>query len=448
MHTESGMHVWRSVSALTLVLASVTLGVPLLALRQGPWMLEAPAIRYRETTPDDAVAALQRRIDDGKLELTAEPGTGYLRSVLRALRVPESSQMLVFSKTSAKRALISPQKPRAIYFNDSAYVSWVPGDPEVEVSTVDPRLGVVFYTRAQAPHARFERRTRECLTCHVSALTEMFPGHLMRSVYADEGGAIDTDAESYITTDASPFRERWGGWYVTGRSGAQYHMGNQVMRDDARLDLKAGSNVTSLAGRVDTAPYPAPGSDLVALMVLAHQTHVQNLIIQADYRTRLLVEGGSDAESGSAGVVTHDPASDKAKIAAACEPLVRGLLFADEAPLTAPVSCTSSFARDFERRRPRDRRGRSLYTLDLKRRLMRYPCSYVIYSSGFDGLPRAARDYVYRRLSAVLNGDDRRAGFDRLTTAERAAIRQILIDTKPGFAEWLRRKSTSVIPQR
>ena len=76
------------------------------------------------------------------------------------------------------------------------------------------------------------------------------------------------------------------------------------------------------------------------------------------------------------------------------EELVRYMLFADEAKLEGPVKVTSDFAREFARRGPRDRQGRSLRHFDLTRRMFRYPCSYLVYSA-FDGLAEAARALVF-----------------------------------------------------
>ena len=54
--------------------------------------------------------------------------------------------MLVFSKTSFQRERISPQTPRALYFNEDVYVGFIPGAPLMEISVAEPKLGAVFYT--------------------------------------------------------------------------------------------------------------------------------------------------------------------------------------------------------------------------------------------------------------------------------------------------------------
>ena len=83
------------------------------------------------------------------------------------------------------------------------------------------------------------------------------------------------------------------------------------------------------------------------------------------------------------------------------------LLFIDEAKLTDRVRGASGFAERFSAIGPRDRKGRSLHELDLNRRLMKYPCSYLIYSPAFDALPARAKDPIYRRMWQVLSGRNR-----------------------------------------
>ena len=77
-----------------------------------------------------------------------------------------------------------------------------------------------------------------------------------------------------------------------------------------------------------------------------------------------------------------------------------------------------------------------LRQFDLERRLMRYPCSYMIYSPLFDGLPAAARDAIYSRMWEILSGQDKQAAYGRLSADDRRAIVEILRETKkdlPGY---------------
>ena len=375
----------------------------------------------------DAVARLQQKIDSGVVTLTFDRKNGYLSSLLMNLNIPVSSQLLVLSKSSAQMSGISPARPRAVYFNDEAYVGWVQ-EGGLELSAVDPKGGPFFYTLTQEenPHPKFERHTTTCVGCHDSSddPSTLIPRLLLLSVLPDRDGKA-IGAAALATTDRSPFRDRWGGWYVTGTHGRQTHMGNQTFRPPAGelttipefikdVDLTLGANVTDLTDRFDTKPYLSPASDIVALMVLGHQSHVHNLIAVATYKLQ-------GAPKGDISGLVKELA----------EPVVRAMLFSGEAALTDPVAGTSSFADDFMKQGPRDRHGRSLRDLDLEKRLLRYPLSYVIYANSFDEMPAVLKEYIYRRLREVLSGADKSPAYAHLSAADRDAILAILKDTKP-----------------
>ena len=316
-----------------LVLSAVVLAVVasmLLVSRRAPTAATQAAAVPSTSTPSaslDGVARLQQKIDSGELTLQFDAAHGYLSSLLKGLNVPVSSQSLVFSKSSEQEAVISPRTPRALYFNDDVYVGWVQGGA-IELAAMNPKSGAFFYTLTQEKEARpkFERHTEKCVGCHDSSEdpSKLIPRVLMLSVLPDrQGKAINSAA--VVTTDRSPFKERWGGWYVTGTHGRQTHMGNQTFAPAPReitsipeyianLDLSPGSNVTDLSGRFDTKPYLIPHSDIVALMILAHQTHVQNLIMFATYRLEAALEADTKADTTSL-----------AKELA--EPIVRAMLF-------------------------------------------------------------------------------------------------------------------------
>jgi hypothetical protein len=100
----------------------------------------------------------------------------------------------------------------------------------------------------------------------------------------------------------------------------------------------------------------------------------------------------------------------------------------------------SGFAERFAAKGPRDRKGRSLYELDLNRRLMKYPCSYLIYSPAFDALPASARDPIYRRMWEVLSGQERGERYQSaLSLADRQAIVEILQDTKKDLPPYFQK---------
>src|SRR3954462_6243359 len=76
---------------------------------------DRPPINYSTAKADNPVTRLQQRIDAGEVKLPFADEVGYLPAVPRELKVPRSSQWLVFSKTSLQRDRISPRTPRALY---------------------------------------------------------------------------------------------------------------------------------------------------------------------------------------------------------------------------------------------------------------------------------------------------------------------------------------------
>ena len=112
------------------------------------------------------------------------------------------------------------------------------------------------------------------------------------------------------------------------------------------------------------------------------------------------------------------------------------LLFIDEAPLPTKIKGTSGFSQKFQLLGPNDSKGRSLRQLDLERHLMRYPCSYMIYSQAFDGMPPGAKNAVYSRLWQVLSGRETDPRYARLSLEDRKAVTEILRETKKGLPSY------------
>lgn len=398
--------------------------------------LEEEPIRYSKTAPDNAVSQLQQKLDKGTVKLARDDKLGYLKAVLRELHIPASSQTFVFSRTSVQRLRIGPRTPRAIYFNDDVYVGYCQAGDVLEISAADPKLGTVFWTLKQAPAEKplFERQGNSCLICHGSSQNQGMPGHLDTSGYYDATGEGVRLTDFFSTNHASPLDSRWGGWYVTGKSGSQAHLGNLVVRGRTESSrTRAPRNITDLSKLFDTSAYLTGTSDIVALMVLDHQTEMHNRIVRAGFQTRIALheERRATPSSKTLSAVTRE------RITSAVEPLVKYLLFADEAALTDRIEGTSGFAAEFTRRGPRDGQNRSLRDFDLRRRLFKYPCSYLIYSPAFDALPPLAKEQVWKRLREVLTGQDTSPAFAHLSSADRKAIREILKATKPGVpADW------------
>lgn len=397
---------------------------------------ENEPINYGKSPTNDSVAELQTQLDTGGAELEFDKDHGYLRSLLKAFDIAPSSQVLVNSKTSFQLRRISPSQPRALYFNDHSYVGWVQGGDVVEVMTTDPVQGEVFYTLSQDKDGRpnFIRDRGQCISCHASSRTQGVPGGLVRSVFVDADGQPQFGSGTFTIDHHSPFEERWGGWYVTGTHGRMRHMGNVVSKDRQNpeaLDRETGANVTDLSEHFDVSPYLTRHSDIVALMVLEHQTQMQNYLTLASYETRSAAHYDDVMNAALDRPTDHVSDSAKRRIASVGDKLLRYMLFAEEFRLTAPVVGTSSFANDFQSQGPRDSQGRSLRDFDLQTRMFKYPCSYMIYSPSFDQLPDQIKQYVVDRLRDVLTGKDTSEEFSRLSADDRRSIFQILSETKP-----------------
>lgn len=401
---------------------------------------ERDPINYGKSQPNNPVSRLADDLASGKRSLTYELHFGYLRSLLKELGVPESSQMLVFSKTSLQRHRIAPRTPRSLYFSDDIYIGFCQYGDVLEISVADPKLGAVFYTidQDEEPRPKVLRHGDNCLICHGSSQTKSIPGHLVRSVYADAAGLPILSSGTHRIDHTSPLKHRWGGWYVTGTHGPQTHLGNLVVRgkqEPEQIDNAAGMNVTDITNRIDLKNFLTPHSDLVALMVLEHQADAHNFVTQAAFQTRIALHYEQALRRELARPADEPFESTKSRIRSACEPLVEYLLFCDEAELTHRLQGTSTFAAEFARRGPFDKQGRTLREFDLTRRIFKYPCSYLIYSPSFDALPRESKDYVFRRFDDILSGRDQSKKFAHLSAADRQAIREILVDTLPGVPE-------------
>lgn len=404
---------------------------------------EHPYIAYGATPVANRVARLVAALEKGEVKLTYEPGRGYLDSLLARLDIDVSSQMLVFSRTSMQVTRVKLETPRAIFFNEDTFVAWISGSPLVEIATMDCQKGPVFYTltNTEDAHQQFLREFNRCLACHDDA--EMggggVPTFMASSVPTTRVGEALKPEIRYEITDRTPFGRRWGGWFVTGDAGRQTHLGNLIVTSQAELDradLTRTASLNDVSGLFDVSPYPTNKSDIVALLVFEHQTSTLNRFVGTNFRVRALLQkelgdGGQEASWNSL------PPSLQAQVAREAEMPVEGLLFANAIRLTDKVAGNSGFDAWFHERGVRDPGGRSLRDLDLETRLFRYPVSYTIYSEAFDGLPRAAREYIYRRIAEVLQGKDTGPKFANQAVAQRGAALEILKATKPEFARVL-----------
>ncbi|WP_053333600.1 hypothetical protein [Gemmatimonas phototrophica] len=435
MRSAAGRHRLRwSLALLTVALATVQRGA------NGAATAVVPRLAADTSVSHDPIARLQAQLAAGTVTLAHDSVLGYLPALLKALDIPVSSQTLVFSRTSLQTDKITPWSPRALYFNDDVYVGYVLDSRFLEIGAVDPVKGGMFYTLSQAPRARsnFQRETTTCLMCHSSkGATGGVPGFMVLSTIADRHGYPITGVHEGSTTDVTPVAQRFGGYYVTGsgpHAGNVYAtlLGHEVHDKPAfrtqfsvQFQRAAANSRRTLDSLFDTTAYISGQSDVVALMVLTHQTVVHNLIMAVQEAAR---EAILEAQIGA---VRMDSLSAPVtpRLRGAVDNLTRALLFVREARLTAPMQGSTTFAEDFSRRAIRDPQGRSLRDFDLSHRLFKYPCSFLIYSDAFRALPTMARRAVYARLRDVLEA---REASD-LTNEERQAVTGILQTTLAEF---------------
>ncbi len=414
-----------SVAALSIAIVD---GASTSGQKQEPWpgvLDEHPDIQYASRPTTDRVARLKQALTQNGRSLQRDARTGYLRSVLEALGVPVDSQLLVFSKTGVQRAFTNPQNPRALFFDQSVAVGYAPGAPVIEIAAHDPQQGVVFYTFDQAAAAPVFTRRTSCLTCHVSASTLDVPGMIVRSNTVGDDGNVMPRIGSRDVNHQTPHPDRWGGWFVTSEDAAppyaqMAHGGNITF--SGRGDTSNQVFVDWLNSSPETRGYPSSSSDIVGLLVFDHQMHAINLLTRLNWESRVASR-------------ISDAGASNGAVRRLVDELAEYLLFADEAPPLVPLTPRPGFAASLESKIPKDHRGRSFGQLDMVNRLLRYSCSYMVYSEAFNGLSPAVKEAVYRRMVDVLSRSDPPATRARLTADDRRAILEILRDTKPDFPD-------------
>lgn len=360
-----------------------------------------PAIKYLTADTNTVVDRLNAKLRDGSATLVFDGKSGYLKSVLDLLDVPVESQVMVYTQTSLQAEHIRMDNPRAIYFNDTVSVAYIRSAGLLEIVAQDPNMGSVFYVIHQAPAQATFGRDQQCLRCHLSWDTLGVPGLSVLTTFPRKS---ESDYANGGTVDHyRPIEERWGGWYVTGRTVPPRHMGNLPLIMPKPITTPPAR--ASLEGQFDLSGYLTPYSDIVALMVLEHQAHFSNLVTRATWEARL---------------------GDALRIAEAADTLADYMLFVDEARLTAPIEGSSGFTEKFVASGPKDAKGRSLRELDLETRLQKYPVSYMIYSPAFRAMPDAPRNLVMGKIDRVLAGEITGPKYAHLTPGIRVAIREIL----------------------
>ena len=401
--------------------------LPTFAVAQLPYERDYPAINYKDSETNDAVSLLFADITSGRIQLEHRSERGYLESLLTLLNIDDSSQLLVFSKTARKSRFVTPETPRALYFNDEVYVGYLPDTNTLEIAAMDPTLGPVFFDIPQDVERPLElnRETSRCLRCHdsMSNTGSGTPRFMVSSRLVDSNGEISSHEVSVIMQNSTPLNQRWGGWYVTGLHGEQETMGNLMFEGRAKsvseIDLLASGNKTDLRGLFNTAPYLSDHSDIVALLVIQHQIEVQNTMTRAtwDYLQLMAEEGAVNTE----------------KVAELAKPVLDALFMKNEAALGDQILGLSGFTEYFQNIGPFDNSRRSLRDLDLNARVFKYPLSYLIYTDSFAAMPETLHNYLIEMIYQVLSSDADHIGYAHLDVETRAAILEIVNATVPGF---------------
>ncbi len=385
---------------------------------------EAPRHRFNEAPHNywsrethDAFSKLIPLLDRGEVKLDISSDKAQLTSLLKALDVPVSSQLLVYSATSFQGGLIRPANPRALYFNDEVYVGYVPGG-RFEVAAIDPDLGPVFRIFRPSNSGRPEiTRTERCMNCHAGRTSKQVPGLVVESVICTDTGASLDGFRREMVGHTVPIPLRFGGWHVTGAHEHGDHLGNLMGEAAPGGYTKFADPPGSL---FDWNRYPVRTSDLFPHLIHEHQLGFHNLITLAVYRTR-------DALAAGQGSIRPD---DRPVLDDIAHQIVRYLLFAGEAALPAGgVTPDPAYVRDFEARRIATSGGASLRDLDLRTRLFRYRCSYMIYSTGFATMPKEVKAGVLSGLCLALQDANAPAEFNYLPVDEKRTILKILQET-------------------
>jgi hypothetical protein len=399
---------------------------------------DQPPISYSDSTPHDAISRLQARLNSREIAFTGDEKES-LSQLLKELKISPKTQVVVFSKTSVQRVRITPQNPRAFYFNDDTYIGWVPTGI-IEVASIDPQIGPVFYTfdpleRGRNPQ-RF-RRDANCLSCHAANFTRDIPGVFLRSVFPEPTGSPIFSAGSEVVDYTTPIDQRWGGWYVTGRHGAVRHRGNCFAREEGGnvvMDTEKGANLDSLADFFDPNLHLEKTSDIGSLMVLEHQVAFQQALTRAVHECRRMLHYQHGLQESFKEPVSDEPAYDSVKSVFAnnATAVLDVLLYKDEAALPdGGIRSNAEFRKAYEDGGRHTKDGHTLRELDFKTRIAKYRCSHLIYTEQFQQLPKPLYKQVVDRLGHILNDAEQEKRYSYLADDERKAIAAILRETAP-----------------
>ena len=371
--------------------------------------------QYYSAIPDDSFARLYKTLTDKKREqIQFKNEREALAALLHDLNISKHSQVLVFSNTSLQLSKISAKSPRAVYFNDDLYVGYVPGG-FIEIIGIDSRLGAIPYLfkLPQKGNSQYPpiRRSTRCMRCHASEQTGQVPGLLLSSVIpAETGGSLD-NLNPHKPGHHLPYSKRFGGWFITDQNETQNNWANSIGK------MKQGGEVMR---RKIPIPYNfirtkhlSQKSEFVSHLILEHQIGFTNLCITVQYAYRECFARPSkyNYQEMKAYYISE---------------LIKYCLFRDEPTLeNFQMNETKYFRNYFERTH---QNTHQLRKLDLKTRLFKTRCSYMLGSRVFNELPDSFKiTFLDSLKEAISNKESAYANLtDHLGLEERKTILKVL----------------------
>lgn len=400
----------------------------------GDAFYERSPVDYENGKESNEIVRLQEKLDKG-LTLKHDARHGYLKAVLEALNIPVSSQVLVFSKTSFHRKLISTHNPRAMYFNKNTYVGWVDGAKVLEIGVADENLGAVFYTFSQSKGDKLKfNRDDSCLSCHASGRTENEPGFFIRSVFPDKTGEPIARAGEDRVDHTTPLDLRWGGYFVTADKFKTPHRGNGYVEKEGKYEIKHKEAKTfkDLDMFFDPEKFLTDTSDVQALMALEHQVKMHNLFTSTKFRSMHALHNEKVINEALGETGRRD--LTKRILNNAANEILEYMLFENEQSIKGlEIQGNKDFTKAFSYAAPKTKDGKSLSELSFDSSIVKYPCSWAIYSDSFKGLPAELKELVLQRLIVILSGDEVPDKYIHLRKV-RDDIHKILLETHKEYA--------------
>jgi len=386
-----------------------------------------PPHNYLEWQPRDRFAQLQEKAQKGEVKFDTSSDKAFLTSLLEALDIPISSQIMVFSASSLQSEIINPRNPRSLYFNEDTYIGWVPGGL-VEIIAADPVMGPMFYVfnrlRPGGPVPDFQRSTK-CMNCHAGNATRRLPGLIAESLLVSRAGSSLETFRRDVQGHQIPLETRFGGWHLTGEHNLSSHKANVMGIPNSGKNEITSVNPGQFS---DLSLHLLPTSDILPHLIHEHQIGFENRLVYAIYTFRQLKHENKNMFGAAA----------KAELEERAQELARYITFAEEAKFPAKgITGDPAFAKDFLSDRKPTKAGLSLRDLDMKTRIFKHRCSFMLYTDTWKEAPKELKERIYYHMALYLR-DQPDAQHAHLPQNERLAIRSILKETMNDLPAWWR----------